>query len=231
MAKGFFICSTDTDAGKTTVTAGLASLMVEQGLKVVPMKPVDVGCIVRDNSLRSRDLDALLKVCNLPLSRDLLNPYRFSEVLPPLIAAQKNHQTISLDLIRQQYRTVASQADVVLMEGISGWLELLSEQQSCEDLVHALALPVILVVRIELGCINATLLTYERILASGVEAVAWVANIVDPKLDGTPRIIQLLQRTITIPLLGIVPPMPLATPSAVARYFNLDALALSDSER
>jgi len=43
--KGLFITGTDTDVGKTVVTAGLLKLLRLKGIDAIPMKPVQTGCI------------------------------------------------------------------------------------------------------------------------------------------------------------------------------------------
>jgi dethiobiotin synthase len=48
MHKGIFITGTDTDVGKTIVTAGLLNLLRTNGVDAVPMKPVQTGCVLRD---------------------------------------------------------------------------------------------------------------------------------------------------------------------------------------
>ncbi len=41
---GFFITGTDTEVGKTEITAAIAALYAAQGFTVHPRKPVESGC-------------------------------------------------------------------------------------------------------------------------------------------------------------------------------------------
>ena len=43
---GVFITATDTDAGKTIVTASLLRCLLQRGLRAVAYKPIQSGCAV-----------------------------------------------------------------------------------------------------------------------------------------------------------------------------------------
>ena len=58
----------------------------------------------------------------------------------------------------------------------------LNEKDSLADLAEALAIPIILVVGMKLGCINHSLLTAEAIKARGLTLHGWVANHIDPNM-------------------------------------------------
>ena len=45
--KGLFITGTDTDAGKTTVTAALLRALKVAGVPAAAVKPVQTGCVMR----------------------------------------------------------------------------------------------------------------------------------------------------------------------------------------
>ena len=47
--KGLFITGTDTDAGKTTVTAALLRALKVAGVPAAAVKPVQTGCVMRVN--------------------------------------------------------------------------------------------------------------------------------------------------------------------------------------
>jgi dethiobiotin synthetase len=59
--RGFFITGTDTDVGKTWITAGLLHAFNEQGLRTIAMKPVASGCETIDGQLRNADAECLLR--------------------------------------------------------------------------------------------------------------------------------------------------------------------------
>ena len=83
---------------------------------------------------------------------------------------------IALPVITSAYRQLATQADTVLVEGVGGWLAPLSDDLDQSDLVHALDLPVLLVVGLRLGCINHARLSEHSIRASGCRLLGWLGN-------------------------------------------------------
>jgi dethiobiotin synthetase len=57
-----------------------------------------------------------------------------------------------------------------------GWLAPISAVETMGDLAEKMALPVILVVGLRLGCLNHALLTREAIRSQGVPFAGWIAN-------------------------------------------------------
>ena len=51
--KGLFITGTDTDAGKTTVTAALLRALKVAGAPAAAVKPVQTGCVMRGRGRES----------------------------------------------------------------------------------------------------------------------------------------------------------------------------------
>ena len=55
MLKGCFITGSDTDAGKTVVTAGLLAACRALGADALAVKPVQTGCSVSDGVMTAPD--------------------------------------------------------------------------------------------------------------------------------------------------------------------------------
>jgi dethiobiotin synthetase len=182
MIKSFFVTGTDTDAGKTHVACQLITQYVAQGFKVVGMKPVAAGCELIDDEWVNADVQKLTAASNVKAPRALVNPYCFNEPIAPHLAANMARVEIKIDKITHAYQQLTNMADVVIVEGAGGFLVPLNEKDSLADLAEALALPIILVVGMKLGCINHTLLTAEAIKARGLTLHGWVANYIDPNM-------------------------------------------------
>ena len=71
-------------------------------------------------------------------------------------------------------------ADCVIVEGVGGFRVPLGPGLDTAQLAARLALPVVLVVGMRLGCLNHALLTREAIAARGLALAGWVANHIDP---------------------------------------------------
>jgi dethiobiotin synthetase len=182
MTIAYFVTGTDTDAGKTHVACQLISQFVAQGLKVVGMKPVAAGCELVNGEWVNADVQKLSTDSNVKAPRELVNPYCFNEPIAPHLAANMAGVEIKIDKIKQAYQQLTNMADVVIVEGAGGFLVPLNEKDSLADLAEALAIPIVLVVGMKLGCINHSLLTAEAIKARGLTLHGWVANHIDPNM-------------------------------------------------
>ena len=206
MHAAYFVVGTDTDVGKTYVSCALLRHFVAQGYQSVGMKPLASGCQMDGKlALVNADAQALLASGNVHADMDVLNPYRFLPAIDPHIAAQQAEVAIDLDLILRAYRSLANEAEVVVVEGAGGFLTPISAQQSLADLAQQLAIPIILVVGMRLGCINHALLTVEAIQARGLRLAGWVANSLAPNMPYYAENLSTLQQAIDAPCLSVVP--------------------------
>ena len=69
-------------------------------------------------------------------------------------------------------------------------------------LVHALDLPVVLVVGLRLGCINHARLTARAIEADGARLAGWIANRIDPDFADAAANVDILRRHLAAPCQG-----------------------------
>jgi dethiobiotin synthetase len=226
--RGLFIAGTDTGVGKTVIAAALIRALVRDGLRVAAMKPVAAGADMTASGLRNADALALVAAANVPAPYERVNPYCFAAPIAPHIAARDAGIAMDIDLLRQRFAELASEADCVVVEGAGGWLTPISAGASMADVAAALALPVVLVVGLKLGCLNHAFLTARALAAHGVPLAGWVGNSIDPAFErAADNIGELAQRL--QPAAAIVPyashaPEALELPCAAAR--NLVARAL-----
>lgn len=221
MEPGYFITGTDTDCGKTVITLGLMQHLQSEGFSVVGMKPVASGSEWTTAGLRNGDATQIQKQGSTQLEYGWINPYAFEPAIAPHLAAQQCGQEIDIQLIKEHYLKLAQTADKVLVEGVGGWLVPLSDSCLLPDLAVALALPVVMVVGMRLGCINHSLLTQDTIAASGCRLAGWVANTVEPEMAEFEANLQTLRHRLAAPLFGVVPYLDNADPHAVARHLRL----------
>jgi len=203
MEKGYFITGTDTNVGKTWATVTLMRYFKIQGKSVVGMKPVASGCRVQDGRLRNEDALLIQENTSLSVDYDLINPYAYELPVSPHIAGVDN--PVKLDLLIAKFELLKTVADVVIVEGAGGWYSPLNEREDNSDLAKALALPVIMVVGIRLGCINHAKLAYQAIMQSGVAFAGWIAVCTDPELLSRDDNILTLKKALDVPLLGVLP--------------------------
>ncbi len=228
MAQAFFITGTDTDAGKTSVAAGLLCAAKQQGCSTLAMKPVASGCDMSAEGLRNSDALALIAQSTVPLPYTQINPYAFAPAIAPHIAAQEAGVELSVaDLYRTAQVILQQQADFTLIEGAGGWRVPISNAEFLSDFAIALQLPVILVVGVKLGCINHALLTAQAIINDGLELAGWVANVVDPSCARLAENLATLQQLMPAPCLAEVPHLTSASAEHVAEYVKQAQQSLS----
>ena len=79
MAKNYFITGTDTDSGKTLVSAALLHKAKLEGLKSLGLKPIAAGAEEVDGKLKNGDALLLMQHSEVKLPYDQVNPIVFAQ--------------------------------------------------------------------------------------------------------------------------------------------------------
>lgn len=224
MAKGAFITGTGTGCGKTEITLGLMRALQQRGEQVLGMKPVASGANATSEGLRNEDALRIQAQCTSELPYDWVNPFAYAPPIAPHLAAEAAGRPVELRLISDRFEQLACRADRVLVEGVGGWLVPLNASARVVDLALHLELPVILVVGLQLGCINHALLTEASIRQSGVRLLGWVANQVEPEMRAREGNLATLRKHLSVPCLGEVPWLDSPSSMAVADYLDISNL-------
>ena len=182
--KGFFITGTDTDVGKTAVTAGLLCWLRKNNINAVPMKPVQTGAMKSGGKLFSQDLLFSLESCNLKLPKEevrLLSPFCYKPACSPHLAGKIAGKYPDINTIIQNLKTVSTKYDCVVIEGAGGIIVPLNRTKTILDLMNKMNFPIILVARSSLGTINHTLLSINMLKTSGLEIAGVIINDTVPE--------------------------------------------------
>lgn len=198
----WFVTGTDTGVGKTFVTCALLHALRNRGVRAVGMKPVSAGT---DAAGQNDDVEELLAASGVSAPRNLVNPYLFQPAIAPHIAAADDGTLIDIGTIVAAFETLRGMADAVVIEGVGGFCVPLGPHDDTADLAERLALPVILVVGMRLGCISHALLSQHAILARGLTLAGWVANRIDPQMSRFEENVVALEERLVGPLIGVIP--------------------------
>jgi dethiobiotin synthetase len=201
VGQGFFVTGTDTAVGKTLIACALLRAFARTGKSVVGMKPVAAG----REAGRWADVEALAHASTVSARPQIVNPYAFEPAIAPHIAAELAGVEIALEGIARAYEELSRLAEVVVVEGVGGFLVPLNATQTGADLAMRLGLPMVLVVGMRLGCLNHALLTRRQIEASRLRCAGWVANCILPGMPHLDGNIRALEQRLDCPLLGVVP--------------------------
>lgn len=204
--KTFFVTGTDTDVGKTYSACALTCALRKAGRSVSVLKPVASGCERIDGLWQNDDARALRAAAQNDQDYPSVNPIALAPAIAPHIAAQEAGVELSVArLLSVTEATRARPDDVLLIEGAGGFLVPLNDRELFADYVQALHAPVILVVGMQLGCINHALLTIEAIRARGLTLAGWVANSPQPIMERYGENLAFLRDQIPSPLLAEMP--------------------------
>jgi len=204
--QGFFITGTDTGVGKTLFSVALTRAMVARGLRTAVMKPVAAGVIDTPDGPRNDDALELLAASNVSAPYEDVNPWLLATPASPHLAARHDGVTIGYERILAAHRRLGSRADLVLVEGAGGWLAPISGTATMADIAEKLALPVILVVGLRLGCLNHALLTRETIRSRGLPFAGWIANKMAVEMPLANENIETLSSRFGMAPLAVIPP-------------------------
>ncbi|CAH2779203.1 MAG: Dethiobiotin synthase BioD (EC [uncultured Caballeronia sp.] len=228
-----FVTGTDTEIGKTLVSAALLHGFAALGLRATAMKPIAAGVFEHDGDWHNEDADQLDTAANVALPPAIRTPFLLKEAAAPHIAAARENVSLDIARIVEAHQFAVQQADVVVVEGVGGFRVPLTDVHDTADLAFALNLPVVLVVGMRLGCISHALLSAEAIATRGLHLVGWVANQIDPAMlfpaENIEAIRLRLDSQYNAPLLGTIP--RLTPPDAHAAMAYLDTSMLLDTLR
>lgn len=194
--RGCFVTGTDTGVGKTAVAGALAYRLRRTGMDVGVMKPVETG--VSDEHPLGSDGQRLREVAEVDDAIDLISPYRYRDPVAPLAAARREGRPVDVQVIRRAFGQLSSRHDFLVVEGLGGVLVPVADDASMRAIMAALALPVVLVARTQLGGINHALLALEALRQGRLPPVAIVLNDAHPCGDST---VDSLQRRDTVALI------------------------------
>ena len=150
MLRTYFISGTDTNVGKTIVSAVLATK-----LEAYYFKPIQCGL----NKMNLKDSEVVKSLSN---KAKILNElYFLKKPLSPFVAAKQEKKKIDVNKILQFVKNLKTKKLVI--EGAGGLNVPINSNYLMSDLCQKLNTPLILVSRTKLGTINHTLMSLEVI--------------------------------------------------------------------
>ncbi|MFC4726722.1 dethiobiotin synthase [Coralloluteibacterium thermophilus] len=225
MSRSVFVTGTDTEIGKTVASCALLHALRDRGCRAVGMKPVASGSALHaDGGWRNEDALALLEASDPRPDYELVNPYALPVPTAPELAARQAGVELRLEPMLAAYTALRARADIVVVEGVGGWQAPLTEALDQAEVARAMALPVVLVVGVRLGCVNHARLSARAILDQGFALRGWVANHVQPGMLYAAETVQILHRVLPAPCLGVLPYMPDPQPQLLAAHLDVSRL-------
>ena len=156
--KSLFITGTDTDVGKTYITAGLAITLRKMGMDVGIMKPFAAG-IAQKKGFKSEDVEILSNAAQINDPETLLNPQFFPISASPYTAWKKLKIKPKIPLILSSFKKLSRNHKMILVEGMGGTMTPILKDYYVANLIKDMKIPTVIVTRSKVGTVNHTLMT------------------------------------------------------------------------
>lgn len=184
---GTFITATNTDRGKSLVTAAITLYLSSTGLRTLPFKPIQTGV----QGLYDGDIGFTLSFSDKKPPQEvleLMQPFRYEMPASPHLAAQQESKPLpSLADIKAKLTALQNHCDFVVTEGAGGIMVPinLKTNTTMAELAKTLEFPVILVCQSELGAINDAALSIEAMQKRSLPILGFLFNDTHEALNET----------------------------------------------
>jgi len=156
--KSFFVTGTDTDVGKTYITAGLAVTFRKMGLDVGVMKPFAAGT-AQKKGFKSEDVKILSKSAQVNDPENLINPQFFKISASPYTAWKKLKIKPKVSTILSSFKKLSKLHETILVEGMGGVMTPILKDYYITNLIKEMNIPALIVTRSKIGTVNHTIMT------------------------------------------------------------------------
>ena len=175
----YFVTGTDTDCGKTYVTALLVRAARTARVDAVGAKPFCCG--------PRTDVEILAQASDHVETLNAINPVWLKTPAAPRACEMLGEPAADVPRALTAVRDLAARHAQVFCEGAGGWLVPVAKDCTVADFAADLGWPVIVVVRNKLGALNHTLLTLESVRRRGLPLAGIILNDVDGQTDEATR--------------------------------------------
>ena len=176
MTRKIFITGTGTDVGKTIVTRAVVRALVNRGVRLNAVKPVESGVPMANGKLSPLDGSALLLAAKSEKSIAETCRYMFQTPVSPHLAARLENAKIDETEIYSFLESAASDCDILFAEGAGGLLVPLNDNILYGDLIARAKAELLIVAPNILGTINSTLLTIDAARSRQIPVLGIILN-------------------------------------------------------
>ena len=220
--KSLFITGTDTDVGKTYITAGLAVAIRKMGIDVGVMKPFAAGA-AQKKGYKSEDIIILSKAAQACDPESLVNPQFFPISASPYTAWKNLKIKPKISIILDSFKKLSKLHKMILVEGMGGIMTPILKDYYVTNLIKEMKIPAVIVTRSRIGTVNHTIMTVKMCEKYKIPIKGIIINDFD---EGYPvnELKRDLQNLTGVKVLGSIPFIKDMSAASLYRIFkkNID---------
>ena len=226
MLESLFITGTDTDVGKTYITAGLAVVLRKMNVDLGVMKPFAAGS-AQKKGYKSEDVEILSRSANSCDPENLVNPQFFPIPASPYTAWKKLKIKPKIPTVLSSFKKLKKLHDMLLVEGMGGIMTPILKDYYITNLIKEMKIPAVIVTRSKVGKVNHNIMTVKMCEKYKIPIKGIIINNFD---KGYPikELTRDLKNLTGVPILGSIPFIKDMSDSSLNMVFknNLDLKSL-----
>lgn len=209
MTKGIFITGTDTDVGKTVITAGIMHLLRTQGCNATYFKAALSGAVLENGKTLPGDTRFVCEFSRLNEEYEKLTPYVYKTSVSPHLASKIENNPIDIDVVKEKFNQLKEKYEYIVAEGSGGVVcPLICDENNTYllyELIKELGMSVIIVSRSALGTINHTVLTVEFLEKLGMDVKGIIINGFEENNICHKDNVDMIKRLTKVPIIAVIP--------------------------
>lgn len=219
MLKSLFVAGTDTDVGKTYVTAGLAVTLRKLGVNIGVMKPFAAGS-AQKKGYKSEDVEIIAKASQTDDPENLVNPQFFPIPASPYTAWKNLKTKPKINTVLSAYKKLSKLHSALLVEGMGGIMTPILKDYYVTDLIKDMKIPSVIVTRTKVGTVNHTVMTVEMCKKYKIPVKGIIINDFDSDGYKVKELTRDLKNLTNMPILGSIPFIQDMSDSSLYRIFK-----------
>jgi dethiobiotin synthetase len=216
--KSFFITGTDTDVGKTYITAGLAVYLRKSGIDVGVMKPFASG-VAQKKGYKSEDIEILSRSAMSCDPENLVNPQFFKIPASPYTAWKKLKIKPKISTVLSSFKKLTKLHDMILVEGMGGIMTPILKDYYITNLIKDMKIPAIIVTSSKIGTVNHTIMTVKMCQKYKIPVIGIIINNFDKGYE-VKQLKKDLENLTGVKVLGSIPFIKDMSDVSLNRIFN-----------
>ena len=219
MLKSFFITGTDTDVGKTYITAGLAVVFRKMGIDVGIMKPFAAGN-AQKKGYKSEDVEILSIAAQVNDPEKLVNPQFFPIPASPYTAWKTLKTKPKITNVLSSFKKLSKLHEMILVEGMGGVMTPIIDNYFITYLIKDMKIPTVIVTRTKVGTVNHTIMTVKMCKKYKIPIKGIIISDFDSDGYKSKELTRDLKNLLDVPILGSIPFIDDLSDSSLFKIFK-----------